>query len=125
MPGPTTNPEIVYDEAGRVLDANQAAAELTGIPLGRLRGMHMRDFHHPDELPAAEERIRTMPFNRDVTFERWFRCCNRRYMRVNVTGSRRLLGGYRAVYVPVTGEQVDLPNTLAEADPQAVPRKEK
>jgi len=89
MPGPTTNPEIVYDEAGRVLDANQAAAELTGIPLGRLRGMHMRDFHHPDELPAAEERIRTMPFNKPVTYERWFRCCNRRYTRVTATGSRR------------------------------------
>lgn len=112
MPRPDTNPEIVYDEAGRVLDANQAAAELTGIPLGRLRGMHMRDFFHPDELLEGEERIRTMPFNKVVKYERWFRCCNRRYTRVTVTGSRRLLGGYRAVYIPVNGEQVDLPAKL-------------
>ena len=42
MPGSTIKPEIVYDEAGRVLDANQAAAELTGIPLGRLRGFLRR-----------------------------------------------------------------------------------
>ena len=96
-----------------MLDANQAAAELTGIPLGRLRGMHMRDFHHPDELPAAEERIRTMPFNKAITYERWFRCCNRRYTRVNVTGRRRLLGGYRSVYLPLTGEQVELPDRLS------------
>ena len=123
MPGPTTNPEIVYDEAGRVLDANQAAADLTGIPLGRLRGMHMRDFHHPDELPAAEERIRTMPFNKPVTYERWFRCYNRRYTRVTATGSRRLLGGYRAVYVPVTGEQVDLPARLSAEEPHEPTRR--
>ena len=115
MPGPTTNPEIVYDEAGRVLDANLAAAELTGIPLGRLRGMHMRDFYHPDELPAAEERIRTMPLNKEVKYERWFRCCDRRYTRVAVTGKRRLLGGYRAVYVPISREPVDLPARLPEA----------
>lgn len=123
MPGPHTNPEIFYDEAGRVLDANQAAAELTGIPLGRLRGMHMRDFFHPDELPAGEERIRTLPFNKEVKYERWFRCCNRRYTRVTVTGSRRLLGGYRAIYVPVTGEQVDLPARLpAEESQERTPR---
>lgn len=123
MPGPTTNPEIVYDDAGRVLDANQAAAELTGIPLGRLRGMHMRDFHHPDELPATEERLRTMPYNKEFKHERWFRCCNRRYMRVTVTGSRRLLGGYRAVYVPITGEQVDLPAKLPTPEPQERARR--
>ena len=123
MPVPATNPEIVYDEAGRVLDANQAAAELSGIPLGRLRGMHMRDFFHPDELPASEERIRTMPFNKEVKYERWFRCCNRRYTRVTVTGARRLLGGYRAIYVPVTGEQVELPDRLPTPEVQERTRR--
>ena len=117
MPERTTNPEIVYDEAGRVLDANLAAAEFTGIPLGRLRGMHMRDFFHPDELPAGEERIRNLAFGDVTHHERWFRCCNGRYTRVAVTGSRRLLGGYRAVYVPLTGERVELPARLPVESP--------
>lgn len=111
MPTRTATPVIVYDEAGRVVDANPAAAELTGIPLGRLRGMHMRDFFHPDELPAAEERIRTLRHGQENRFERWLRCCNGRYVRVAVTGTRRLIGGYRAEYVPL-GDSVELPTKL-------------
>jgi PAS domain S-box-containing protein len=103
---------IVYDAAGRVVDANPAAAELTGIPLGRLRGMHMRDFFHPDELAEAEERMRNLKVGDEVRTERWFRCCNRRYTRVMVIGTRRLIGGYRAEYVPLSQEHVDLPARL-------------
>jgi PAS domain S-box-containing protein len=112
MPRTTTNPVIVYDAVGRVIDANPAAAALTGIPLEELRGMHMRDFYHPDELPAAEERMRTIGVGEAAQFERWLRCCNRRYIRVAVTGSRLFFGGYRAEYVPLMDAPIELPSRL-------------
>ncbi len=111
MPHTTTNPVIVYDDAGRVTDANPAAARLVGVPLETLRRMHVRDFNHPDELAASEARMRTMRVGDEVHFKQWFRCCDRRYMRVAVTGIRRGTGGYRAEYVPLS-EPVELPDRL-------------
>lgn len=122
MPKTTTNPVLVYDDTGRVIDANPAASVLTGIPLERLRGMHMRDFYHPDELPAAEERMRTTGIGEEAQFERWLRCCNRRYIRVAVTGSRLFFGGYRAEYVPLMDEPIDLPARLAGERRQVIRR---
>ena len=60
MPQSSTNPVFVYDDAGRVADANEAAAVLADIPLPKLRRMHLRDFFHPDELPITEERMRSL-----------------------------------------------------------------
>jgi PAS domain S-box-containing protein len=113
MPQTTTNAVIVYDDAGRITEANEAAARLVGIPLARLRGMHMRDFFHPDELPEAEARLRTLRVGEEIRLQRWLRCCDRRYLRVGVTGTRRAIGGYRAEYVPLAPEPVELPARLA------------
>jgi PAS domain S-box-containing protein len=117
MPGTTTNPVIVFDDAGRVMDANPAAAALTGTPLEQLRRMHLRDFYHPDELPDVERLLRTMRVGEEVRAERWLRCCNRRYLRVAVTGTRRAVGGYRVEYEPLASDPIDLPAGLpANAD---------
>jgi PAS domain S-box-containing protein len=112
MPRTTTNPVIVFDDTGRVVEANPAAAELTGTPLEELRGMHLRDFYHPDELPDVERLLRVMPIDREIRAERWLRCCNRRYVRVAVKGSRRAVGGYRVEYEPLASESIDLPARL-------------
>lgn len=116
MPQRTTKPVIVYDEAGRVVDANQAAADLVGIPLGRLRGMHVRDFYHPDDLPGLERWIRTTRAGEETRLKRWLRCCNGRYKQVQVTGSRRLIGGFRAEYEPLGGESEEFPGKLPAGD---------
>ena len=112
MPQTTTKPVIVYDDSGRVVDANEAAAELLGVPLPTLRRMHLRDTYHPDELPAGERRMRTIRVGEEMRFERWFRCCDKRYVRVSVAGSRRATGGYRSEYTVLSEEPVALPSRL-------------
>lgn len=112
MPRETTNPVLVFDEAGHIVDANEAAAELIGVPLTDLLRMHLRDTYHPDELPGSEIRMRTLEVGEEVRFERWLRCCNRRYKRVAVVGRRLVFGGYRAEYRALTLEPVDLPSRL-------------
>lgn len=109
MPYRTPSPVIVYDEAGRVVDANEEAAILVQTPLGRLRGMHVRDFYHPDDLPALERWIRSSRAGEEVRVQRWMRCCNGRYRQVEVKATRRLLGGFRAEYVPMGGESEEFP----------------
>lgn len=116
MPQRTTSPVIVYDEAGRVVDANEAAATLLGTPLGRLRGMHVRDFYHPDDLPALERWIRASRPGEEVRLRRWLRCCNGRYREVEVTAVRRLIGGFRAEYRELGGESAEFPGHLPAGD---------
>lgn len=113
MPRHTTNPVIVFDDSGRVVDANEAAANLIEVPLADLRRMHLRDTYHPDELPAGEARLRNIEIGQEIEFERWLRCCNRRYVRVAVKASRRSVGGYRSEYRVLSAEPVDLPSKLS------------
>lgn len=117
MPQRTTKPVIVYDEPGRVVDANQAAAEMLGIPLGRLRGMHVRDFYHPDDLPGLERWMRTSRRGEETRLERWLRCCDGRYKQVEVRGTRRLIGGFRAEYELLGGESAEFPGNLPAGSP--------
>lgn len=105
------NPVFVLDDAFRVIESNQAAADLIGVPLDQLRGMHSRDFYHPDELPDTETRMRNLRLGQNVRFERWLRC-NGHYVRVAASVKRRTIGGYRAEYVPLSGEPVSLPARL-------------
>lgn len=116
MPYRTPSPVIVYDEAGRVVDANEAAATLIGTPLGRLRGMHVRDFYHPDDLPELERWLRTSRPGQEVRLRRWMRCCNGRYRLVEVKGIRRLLGGFRAEYEALGEESEEFPGRLPADD---------
>lgn len=116
MPQRTTKPVIVYDEPGRVVDANQAASDLLGIPLGQLRGMHVRDFYHPDDLPALERWMRSSRAGEENHLQRWLRCCNGHYKRVEVTAIRRLIGGFRAEYEPLGEESVEFPGHLPTED---------
>ena len=78
MAGTSPHPVFVLDDAFRVIESNQAAAELIGVPLDQVRGMHARDFCHPDELPDTETRMRNLRLGQKVRFERWFRCNGRR-----------------------------------------------
>jgi PAS domain S-box-containing protein len=112
MPRSTTNPVVVYDDSGRIIDANEPAASLVGTPLPQLRDMHVRDFFHPDDLPMLEERLRTMRPGDEVRIERWLRCCDGRYRRVRAKVKKRTIGGYRAEYEPITNDAVDLPERL-------------
>ena len=112
MPTTTQNPVIVFDDAGRVIDANEAAAQLVEIPLPTLRRMHVRDFYHPDELPVVEARMRGMHAGEEVRIERWLRCCNGRYVRASVRVKKRTIGGYRFEYEPLSTETRDLPSRL-------------
>lgn len=114
MPTTTTNPVILYDDAGRVVDANEAAAQLAEIPLETLRRMHLRDFYHPDELPLIEQRMRSLSLGEEVRVERWLRCCSGRYFRVNSIVKRRTIGGYRVEYQLLSNDPVDLPSRLSE-----------
>lgn len=98
MPRMTTNPVLVFDDAFRVVEANQSAAQLIGVPLRQLRGMHLRDFYHPTELAESEDRMRRLRPGDEVQFERWLRCFQRQYVRVTTTIKRRTIGGYRAEY---------------------------
>ena len=119
MPQSSTNPVFVYDDAGRVADANEAAAVLADIPLPKLRRMHLRDFFHPDELPITEELMRSLRPGEEQRFERWFRCCSGRYDRVTALVTRRTIGGYRAEYIPLSGKAVELPSRLDAATPES------
>jgi len=110
----TTNPLFVFDDSFRVLESNQAAADLVGVPLTQLRGMHLRDFYHADELPETEARMRSLRLGEKVRFERWLRCCNGRYVPIIAEVKRRTIGGYRAEYVPRATEPVDLPSRLQD-----------
>ena len=112
MPHRTANPVIVFNDAGRVVDANEAAARMIGVKLADLRRMHLRDTFHPDELAEGEERLRNMRVGERVRVERWLRCCDRRYKRVAVEGTRRAIGGYRAEFTILSPEPVDLPSRL-------------
>jgi PAS domain S-box-containing protein len=116
MPYRTPSPVITYDEAGRVVDANEEAADLLKTPLGRLRGMHVRDFYHPDDLPTLERWLRTSRSGEEIRVRRWMRCCNGRYRQVDVKTTRRLLGGFRAEYVPTGEESADFPGKLPADD---------
>ena len=111
MAGTSPNPVFVLDDAFRVIESNQAAAELIGLPLEQLRGMHSRDFYHPDELPDTETRLRNLRLGQTVRFERWFRC-NGHYVRVAALLKRRTIGGYRAEYIRLSRESVSLPVRL-------------
>ena len=113
MPTSTSNPVIVFDDAGRVIDANEAAAQLVGQSLQTLRRMHLRDLYHPDDLPAVEERLRTLRPGEESHAERWLRCCNGKYIRVRLTGKRRTIGGYRVEYEALSPDRVDLPSRAA------------
>jgi len=75
--------------------------------------MHSRDTYHPDELPGAVERMKRLLPGEEVRFERWMRCCNGRYVRVAAAVKRRTIGGYRAEYIPLSTERVELPARLA------------
>ena len=119
MPQSSTNPVFVFDDAGRVADANEAAAALAEIPLPKLRRMHWRDFYHPDELPMIEQRVRSLRLGEEQRFERWFRCCDGRYVRVAALVTRRTIGGYRAEYIPLSGEAVELPSRLDTTTPES------
>ena len=99
----------MFDDAGRVLDANEAAAQLVQQPLHALKRMHLRDFYHPAELPALEEILRSLQPGEEVRSARWLRCCNGRYIRVLANGKRRTIGGYRVEYEPLSTEQMELP----------------
>lgn len=87
MRDPTTNPVIVFSDAGRILDANAAAARLIGVSPLALRGMYVVDPNHRDELQegVAEE----------VKVWRRLRCGDGRYVRIDPTATRRTLRGYR------------------------------
>ena len=116
MPYRAPGPVITYDEAGRVVDANEEAAQLLQTPLGLLRGMHIRDFFHPDDLPNLEKWLRTSRAGEEVRGQRWMRCCNGRYRQVNVKATRRLLGGFRAEYVATGDESAEFPGRLPADD---------
>lgn len=98
MPLTTSNPVIVYDDAGRVIDANEAAAQLVGVPRDDLQRMHVRDFYHPDELSLVESHMRSLRLGDEGVVERWLRSKGR-YVRVRVKAKRRTIGGYRVEYV--------------------------
>ena len=113
MPSSGPNPIIVFDDSLRIVHANQAVTRLLGTPIEKLRGMHSWDTYHPDEMPGAAERMRRLLPGEEVRFERWMRCSNGRYVRVRALVKRRTIGGYRAEYVPLSTDRVELPAKLA------------
>jgi PAS domain S-box-containing protein len=48
----------VFDSEGRFLVVNRAWAELTGVGVDDLVGRAALEFFHPDDVPAARERVR-------------------------------------------------------------------
>lgn len=96
----TRNPVIVFSDAGRILDANAAAAQLLGVSLFDLRAMYVLDPYHRDELrdSVAEE----------VKVWRWLRCRDRRYVRLDPTATRRTQRGYRIEF-RVASQPIALP----------------
>lgn len=106
MPLTTSNPVIVFDDTGRVVDANEAAAQLVGFPRDQLQRMHVRDFYHPDELFLAEAYMRSLGLGDEGVFERWLRCSSR-YVRVRTKVKRRTIGGYRVEYELLSSERVE------------------
>jgi PAS domain S-box-containing protein len=52
-------PMLVYDRnSGRVLFANQAAADCYGHSVAQLVELHLSDIHHPEDWPSMEERMK-------------------------------------------------------------------
>ncbi len=49
-----TGMALVRFDDGRIVDANEALADLLGIDLGQLVGCTLREFTHPDDLVAAQ-----------------------------------------------------------------------
>lgn len=96
----TKNPVIVFNDAGRILDANAAAARLIGRPLLELRGMYVLDPYHCNGLQegVAEE----------VKVWRRLRCCDGRSVRIDPTATRRTQRGYRIEF-RVPSQPVELP----------------
>ena len=106
-------PTLIVNRAGQIISANEAAAGLMRSTRAELQSMHIRDTFHPDELPEGEARLRALKPGDEIQFERWLRCCDKRYVRIEARD--RMLGDerYRITMRPLSTEPVDLPPRLA------------
>ena len=105
-------PTLIVNRAGQIISANDSAAELMRATRAELQSMHIRDTFHPDELPEGETQLRALKPGDEVQFERWLRCCDKRYVRIEALARMLGDGRYRIKMRPLSTEPVDLPPRL-------------
>jgi PAS domain S-box-containing protein len=94
---------LVFDEAGRVAWASDAACQIMGWRRDQLLHMSARDTYHPDEFHVAELRFATDYEKGEIAFRRLLRLSNGSYLLVDVLGKKLSDGRFRCIFSPVHG----------------------
>jgi PAS domain S-box-containing protein len=102
--GDTDKGVLVFDEAGRVAWASDAACQIIGWSREQLLHMSARDTYHPDEFHVAEMRFATDYAEGEIAFRRRLRLSTGSYLLVDVVGKKLSDGRFRCIFQPVGGE---------------------
>ena len=105
-------PTLIVNRAGQIISANDSAADLMRSTRTELQSMHIRDTFHPDELPEGEAHLGALKPGDEIQLERWLRCCDKRYVRIEARARMLGDGRYRITMRPLSTEPVDLPPRL-------------
>jgi PAS domain S-box-containing protein len=92
---------VVFDEAGRVAWASDAACHIMGWSREQLLHMSARDTYHPDEFHVAELRFATDYAEGEIAFRCRLRLSTGSYLLVDVVGKKLSDGRFRCIFQPV------------------------
>jgi PAS domain S-box-containing protein len=80
---------LIFSDEGKIIFANSRAAELSGYGIAQLRRKHFREFLHPEERAAIEERFTARMAGREAPhcYESRIIDRERRELPVEITGA--------------------------------------
>jgi PAS domain S-box-containing protein len=87
---------LLLNRSFRIIQANQAAAELSGYMPAELTKLNIRDTWHPADAPFLERNMAVASIGKPSRYRRRFRRADRSYILVDVS-MKKLDGGYRVV----------------------------
>lgn len=102
----TSNPVVLLDEQRRIVDLNDAALELLGLPRGEVLGSSMADSIRPSERELAEAEWRAFLSSGEYSGTRDMVRADGTEVRVAFAASLGTVGGRRlAIYVAMVEEE--------------------